>query len=533
MNTEELKRNLSVINSAKPVLQSENTTLERYFVGREQEINVLNDWFFKQNKRIAVLYGIGGIGKTTLAKRFVQSSNLLCPRTIVFEDKQDATIKNLLLQIDYSSEVIAQYAQVASQDKDLALNILGNAVKKLSDNVILLIDNVNNLNEKFINSLLELFQCKILITTRKKLTLPCEILNKEITELDVSVTAKIFKNYYSSFEPNDLQYFEKHIHNEFLGNTQAIIWIAQMLNEQNISLKNYCEKSEIYLKKNAFNGDIHGNNKFDTIANNLCSFLKITDFADIISDAVSQKILSLLAIYKQFQISEKFLIDVLALQSSNEIIRLTNLGLLNRYKSANNDYILTMHPMIAQTLILYGLHIDSSDCKIVIEYVQSLIASGKLTERYDYLTDLQNITNSMQSIIDKVSNTKAQKENVNKEITNTNEFVIENATEEGLDILDILLDEENTRPLLLKDNNGRKFIFEQIAVIPYDEKIYCVLKPLDRIDNIKDDEAIVFYVDESDDSDVPKLMVETNEEVAYAVFLEYYNLILDSLKDSL
>ena len=275
MNTEELKRNLSIINSAKPVLQSENTTLERYFVGREQEINALNDWFFKQNKRIAVLYGIGGIGKTTLAKRFVQSSNLLCPRTIVFEDKQDATIKNLLLQIDYSSEVIAQYAQVASQDKDLALNILGNAVKKLSDNVILLIDNVNSLNEKFINSLLELFQCKILITTRKKLTLPCEILNKEITELDVSVTAKIFKNYYSSFEPNDLQYFEKHIHNEFLGNTQAIIWIAQMLNEQNISLKNYCEKSEIYLKKNAFNGDIHGNDKFDTIANNLCSFLTI------------------------------------------------------------------------------------------------------------------------------------------------------------------------------------------------------------------------------------------------------------------
>ena len=55
MNTEELKRNLSIINSAKPVLQSENTTLERYFVGREQEINALNDWFFKQNKRIAVL----------------------------------------------------------------------------------------------------------------------------------------------------------------------------------------------------------------------------------------------------------------------------------------------------------------------------------------------------------------------------------------------------------------------------------------------------------------------------------------------
>jgi len=92
------------------------------------------------------------------------------------------------------------------------------------------------------------------------------------------------------------------------------------------------------------------------------------------------------------------------------------------------------------------------------------------------------------------------------------------------DILDILLDEDNKDPIVLIDNNGRRLTFEQIAVIPYNEKIYCVLKPVDKIDNIQDDEAIVFYVDEKEGEE-PVLMVETDEKIAINVFDEYYNLL--------
>ena len=37
----------------------------------------------------------------------------------------------------------------------------------------------------------------------------------------------------------------------------------------------------------------------------------------------------------------------------------------------------------------------------------------------------------------------------------------------------------------------------QIAVIPRDEELYCILKPMTKIKGIKDDEAFVFKVDES------------------------------------
>lgn len=92
------------------------------------------------------------------------------------------------------------------------------------------------------------------------------------------------------------------------------------------------------------------------------------------------------------------------------------------------------------------------------------------------------------------------------------------------DIIDVLLDEENKDPIVLVDGGGKKIAFEQIAVIPYDEKLYCILKPIDHIDNVSDDEAIVFYVDEKEGKE-PTLMVETDELKAMDVFEEYYNML--------
>ena len=92
------------------------------------------------------------------------------------------------------------------------------------------------------------------------------------------------------------------------------------------------------------------------------------------------------------------------------------------------------------------------------------------------------------------------------------------------DILDVLLDEDNKDPIVLVDDKGKKIAFEQIAVIPYNNKIYCVLKPIDQIENVADDEAIVFYVEEREGEE-PVLLVETDEAVAMNVFDEYYNLL--------
>lgn len=103
--------------------------------------------------------------------------------------------------------------------------------------------------------------------------------------------------------------------------------------------------------------------------------------------------------------------------------------------------------------------------------------------------------------------------------------------QERLDIVDVLLDENNKEPIILIDGNGKKLSFEQIAVIPFNEKLYCVLKPIDHIDNVADDEAIVFFVHEEEGKE-PVLMVETDEKTAMDVFEEYYNLLDEEEKKS-
>ena len=103
--------------------------------------------------------------------------------------------------------------------------------------------------------------------------------------------------------------------------------------------------------------------------------------------------------------------------------------------------------------------------------------------------------------------------------------------EQQPDIIDILLDEDNKDPIVLVDGQGKKLSFEQIAVIPYNNKIYCVLKPIDKIENVQDDKAIVFFVDEQEGKE-PVLMVETDEKVAMDVFDEYYNLLDEADKNN-
>ncbi len=103
-----------------------------------------------------------------------------------------------------------------------------------------------------------------------------------------------------------------------------------------------------------------------------------------------------------------------------------------------------------------------------------------------------------------------------------------------IDILDVLLDQDNRDPIVLMDENGRQLTFEQIAVIPYEvrkeKRLYCVLKPMDKIEGIGDDEAIVFVVDQDKDGN-SIIKVEEDEEVAIAVFDKYYDLLEDAQKE--
>ncbi len=102
--------------------------------------------------------------------------------------------------------------------------------------------------------------------------------------------------------------------------------------------------------------------------------------------------------------------------------------------------------------------------------------------------------------------------------------------QEAVNILDILLDENNDKPITLYDENDKAVKFDQVAIIPMEEQLYAILKPIDEMEGVADDEAIVFLVEEDEDGDA-ELVVETDEAKAMKVFDEYYKLLDEAEKN--
>ena len=97
-------------------------------------------------------------------------------------------------------------------------------------------------------------------------------------------------------------------------------------------------------------------------------------------------------------------------------------------------------------------------------------------------------------------------------------------SEVELDVLDILLDEENEEPITLYNENDKAIRFDQIAIIPMEEKLFAILKPIDEMEEVAEDEAIVFRVDEKESGE-SELVIETDEALAMRVFDEFYRLL--------
>ena len=103
--------------------------------------------------------------------------------------------------------------------------------------------------------------------------------------------------------------------------------------------------------------------------------------------------------------------------------------------------------------------------------------------------------------------------------------------EKELDLYDVLLDSDNRENIVLLDETGKEMEFEQVAVVPYgegdDREIYCVLKPITKIEGVEDDQALPFLLFLNDEDDWALKVVE-DETLAKEIFIRYYELLLDS-----
>ncbi len=100
-------------------------------------------------------------------------------------------------------------------------------------------------------------------------------------------------------------------------------------------------------------------------------------------------------------------------------------------------------------------------------------------------------------------------------------------SEEEKSPIDRLFDEDDVSPISLFNEKGEEVKFEQIALIPVEEKIYAILKPMEQMEGIGEDEALVFEIvegEKEDDGDYLNLVSDI--DVIDKVF-EVYNKLMD------
>lgn len=95
--------------------------------------------------------------------------------------------------------------------------------------------------------------------------------------------------------------------------------------------------------------------------------------------------------------------------------------------------------------------------------------------------------------------------------------------EEMLSPIDMLLDENNNDNITLYNEDNKEVEFEQIALVPIEEKTYAILKPAKPMEGIADDEALVFVIDEINDEEC--LVIVEQDDIVDRVFEEYYKML--------
>ena len=95
--------------------------------------------------------------------------------------------------------------------------------------------------------------------------------------------------------------------------------------------------------------------------------------------------------------------------------------------------------------------------------------------------------------------------------------------EEVVNPIDQLFDPDNTDNIVLYNDKDEPVEFEQIAIIPLDDVNYAILQPVEKLENVAEDEAFAFEVVEDEENGDTLQLVE-DDALIDRIFEEYKDL---------
>lgn len=90
-------------------------------------------------------------------------------------------------------------------------------------------------------------------------------------------------------------------------------------------------------------------------------------------------------------------------------------------------------------------------------------------------------------------------------------------------VFEKLLDPEDNSNIVLYGEDNKPTEFEQYALIPYGDKVYAILRPVEKMEGLDEDAGLVFELEETEEGEEELTYID-DQKIIDAVFDIYENL---------
>lgn len=221
---EKLEELIKIANPKEPYLKSSLPAVQNFFIGRDDEIKRIHQMLNVNN--ILFLNGIGGIGKSELAKNYA----------LQYKDEYDAIIfapyvsdVNMLLQDDNTIPLF-NFAQYPEEKPEEYCTRKLRKLQELCDaRTLFIVDNLDREDDADLNKLLNL-GCKLLVTTRMDFS---EYGYGQVLNLDVLSERKKIRDIFDEYYTKELNQEEQECVEEIIdfvaGHTMTVELLAKQM----------------------------------------------------------------------------------------------------------------------------------------------------------------------------------------------------------------------------------------------------------------------------------------------------------------
>lgn len=334
-----LDETISLANPNDPFLQSSVPSQAAYFVGRDKELQEMDEKINKHGKLF--ISGMGGIGKSELVKQYIHTHERDY-ETIIF------SVYNMDLRTTILDDEVFPICHVqrdGKKDQDYFREKFPILKRLCNPKVLIVIDNLDDFQDDFLPDFLKL-NCKMLFTTR------CDVEEYNYSQLKLGILQEefiwdIFQTWHRTPLSSEEYAATKQIIALYQGHTMAVELIAKQMRASCVFPSQMLQKLNAGgLSETGRERVIHTKDGMNTKLNIHTHIKRLFDVSGLRDSQVY--VLVNLSLIPPSGIARKQFYEWCSMESYDDINDLTESGWV---KQDNDSDRISLHPLVADVML--------------------------------------------------------------------------------------------------------------------------------------------------------------------------------------